>query len=280
MFGSSPEICYPFSMKLHIGHVEPHAALLRVPPDGRHLYKVMKAEHAMASIASGYLHFNRVDRYVDFHGADPYDGAQLPEDLAANQAMAFASARTWTLADYYDQARERTFACCFSLRNSEHIWREYAQGAERGKIGMIFDFTRLRERLNATLNGARLQLANGEFADQIFSVNYGEIEYIDRTSFRANRELMQNPIIYTFMKEEKYKPENEMRIALSALGIGRFVLRDGSQLIFPDSLQLDFDFRAAIRDGTIAGFEYDRGGDSNWFKTELTKLGITAVGGV
>lgn len=270
--------CYNCGVKLHLGHIEPHAALLRAPAEGQRLYKVMKAEHAIASIAGGYLHFNRVDRYGDFRGADPYDGAQLPEDLAANQAAAFEAAKTWTLADYYDQARARTYACCFSLENSAHIWREYARGGEHGKVGVIFDFAKLRERLNTTLDGARMRLGNGELADQIFSVNYGNINYVDSARFRANGELMQNPIAYTFMKDEQYKPEAEMRIALSALGIGKFILRDRSEFVFPDSLQLSFDFRAAIRDGVIVGFEGDPSGDNEWFASQLVKLGITAVG--
>lgn len=271
-------ICYSAGVKLHLGHIEPHAALLRAPAEGQRLYKVMKAEHAISSIAGGYLHFNRVDRYGDFAGADPYDGAQLPEDLAANQAAAFASETPWTLAHYYDQARARTYACCFSLENSEHIWREYARDAERGKVAVIFDFAKLRERLNSTLDGARMRLSNGELADQIFSVNYGEIDYIDRASFRANRELMQNPIVYTFMKDEQYKPEAEMRIALSALGIGKFIVRDRSEFVFPDTMQLHFNFRSAIQDGVIVGFEADPAGDNAWFTAELAKLGITAVG--
>lgn len=259
-------------MKLHLGHIEPHAALLRAPPGERRLYKVMKAEHAIASIAGGYLHFNRVDCYRDFPGADPYDGAQLPEDMAANQAAAFASQRVWTLADYYEQARTRTYACCFSLKNSDHIWREYAQGGAHGKIGIVFDFAKLRDRLNATFGGARLRLSNGETADQVFSINYGEVDYVDRQSFRANGTLMQNPIVYTFIKDAAFSPENEMRIALSALGIGQFILRDGRVFAFPESLQVDFDFRSSIQDGTVVSFEGDPEGNNSWFADELAKL--------
>lgn len=264
-------------MKLHLGQIQPHAPLLRAPSESQHLYKVMKAEHAIASIAAGYLHFNRVDCYRDFPGADPYDGAQLPEDIAANQAAAFTSTRAWTAADYYDQARGRTYACCFSLKNSDHIWREYAHGAEHGKIGIVFNFAKLRDRLNATLNGARLRLSNGEPADQIFSINYGVIDYVDRQSFRANKSLLQNPIVYTFMKDATFGQESELKIALSALGIGQFILRDGSQLNFPESLQVDFDFRAAIHDGAIVGFEGDPGGSNDWFARELVELGIRVI---
>lgn len=266
-------------VKLHLGQIEPHAPLLRLPPDGQLLYKVMKVEHLVASVTRGYLHFNRVDRYGDFAGADPYDGQQLPADLPANQAAAFAGASKWTLADYYNQARARTYACCFSLENSDHIWRDYAEDAAHGKVCVVFNFAKLRQRLNDTLAAnARLLLPNGDLADQIFSINYGVIDYVDRTAFRANGELMQNPIRYTFIKGENHSPDQELRIALSALGIGKFVLRDRAELIFPDSLQMRFGFAAAISDGTIVEILVEPGGDRAYLIDELAKIGIGAVG--
>jgi len=42
---------------------EPHALLLRQPAPEQLLYKVMRAEHLIDSIAGSYIHFNRVDRY-------------------------------------------------------------------------------------------------------------------------------------------------------------------------------------------------------------------------
>ncbi len=266
-------------MKLHLGQIEPHAPLLRAPPERQLLYKVMKAEHLIASIAGGYLHFNRVDRYRDFPGADPHDGEQLLEDLAANQAAAFTSERHWTLADYYEQARARTYACCFSLENSDHIWANYAQDAVHGKVCVVFDFAKLRQRLNATFStGARLVLPNQETVDQIFTVNYGVIDYVDRAVFRANHEFMQNPIVYTFLKDAEFAPDRELRIALSALGIGKFVLRDRSELQFSDNLHLGFDFRGAIGDGTISEILAEPGGDNAYLVAEFAKLRIGAEG--
>ena len=63
-----------------LGGVEPHAPLLTIPPDGQLLYKIMSVENLLRSIVGNYLHFNRVDSYSDFPGADPHDGRQLPED--------------------------------------------------------------------------------------------------------------------------------------------------------------------------------------------------------
>ena len=65
-----------------LGLIEPHAPLLRRPPAGQLLYKVMSVENCVRSIEGSYLHFNRVDSHKDFSGADDHDGEQLPGDQA------------------------------------------------------------------------------------------------------------------------------------------------------------------------------------------------------
>jgi len=64
-----------------LGSIEPHAHLLKVPPDDQLLYKIISIENLLRSIKGKYLHFNRVDSYTDFPGADRYDGKQLAKDL-------------------------------------------------------------------------------------------------------------------------------------------------------------------------------------------------------
>jgi hypothetical protein len=66
------------------GNIEPHAQLLNIPPDDQLLYKVMTIENLLSSIAGSYLHFNRVDSYVESPAADLHDGQQLPQDLRGN----------------------------------------------------------------------------------------------------------------------------------------------------------------------------------------------------
>ena len=63
-----------------LGTIEPHEGLLNRPPNDQLLYKVMLAEDLIKSISGSYLHFNRVDSYKEFDGADVNDGAQLPKD--------------------------------------------------------------------------------------------------------------------------------------------------------------------------------------------------------
>ena len=163
-----------------LGSIEPHAALLDQPPEDQLLYKVMRTEDLLKSISCEYLHFNRVDRYKDFPGADAYDGQQLPKDQQGNENTKFVKAPNYSASDYYDQSRARTYACSFSMKNSDHIWQKYGNGGEKGKVCVVFEFGKLRSTLNKTLQHGNSALEyNGVRCCQIFSVNYGLVEYIE-----------------------------------------------------------------------------------------------------
>lgn len=259
-----------------LGSVEPHALMLNVPSDGQLLYKMMTGENLLRTIAKGYLHFNRVDSYIDFHpGADPHDGQQLPKDQERNASVRFEKAPDFSAADYYDQSRARTYACCFSLENSDFIWNKYANDSAIGKVCVVFGFGSLRATVNQTLQPGNAVLEyNSNRCRQIFSVNYGIVEYVEWDSHQAIAEHFPNPIEYTYLKDKSFSEEKELRISLSALGIGRFVLKDGSTMPFPPSLQLAFDFRAAIEDGTIQQILCAPDCDSDFLLAELHKLRI------
>lgn len=277
----APENLPPASVPTPLGSIEPHSGLLVAPPEGQLLYKVMSIENCLRSITGGYLHFNRVDSYADFPGADPHDGRQLPADLPGNTGARFTKAPNFSAADYYDQARARTYACCFSLENSDYIWTSYGNGSEKGKVALVFDFNRLRARLNASLDPAtaRLQCGNGAMCHQIFDVNYGVVEYVDWQQHQANAEHLPNPIKYVYMKSEQFKDENELRVSLSALGIGHFVLQDGSRLEFAPSLQVPFDFRAAFSDQTVLQVLCAPDCDKAFLLAEMARLGINPAPG-
>jgi hypothetical protein len=258
-----------------LGSIEPHAGLLKRPADGQLLYKVMTVENLLRSISGAYLHFNRVDSYKDFPGADDRDGRQLPNDQPGNAATRFAGAPDFSAAAYYDQSRNRTYACCFSLEESESLWTNYASGSEKGKIGIVFEFGKLRAALNMTLQTGNSALEyNGVRCHQIFSINYGMVEYVNWDTHRANEERLPNPIIYSYLKDKSLHEERELRISLSAPGIGQFMLNDGTRVNFPVSLQMPFDFRAALADRTIK--EILRGPDCDvaFLVAELNKMQI------
>jgi hypothetical protein len=257
------------------GLIEPHAGLLKQPPGDARLYKVMSVENFLRSVAGGYLYFNRVDSYRDFPKADLADGSQLAGDREANSKARFEKDPGFSLADYYDRSRSRTYACCFSLENSEYIWSEYGKGGSKGKVGIVFDFAKLRTGLNKTLKPGSVALqANGARCRQIFSVNYGIVDYVNWGKHRANLDRAPNPIIYTYLKDKEFADERELRVSLSALGIGHYVLANGSPLEFPAGLQLDFRFGPAIADGTITEILYGPGCETDFVCAELRKLGI------
>lgn len=259
-----------------LGNVEPHAHMLKCPPASQLLYKMMKIEDLLRSIDGGYLHFNRVDAYTDGPAADKKDGLQPQKDRPGNASAKFAKDPQFSAADYYDQARARTYACCFSMENTDYIWDQYANSSKKGKVCVVFNFGKLRAILNQSLKlGNPVHEYNGKTLHQIFSINYGIVEYEDWANVRMNAGRLQNPIRYTYLKDKAYFEDEELRISLSAFGLGHFSLADGSLLDFPGSLPMPFDFRAAFVDGTIQKIEYAPDSDTNFIHAELAKLGIT-----
>lgn len=259
-----------------VGGIEPHANLLTVPSDDLPLYKIMKMEDLVRLSQENYLHFNRVDRYADFPWADPHDGQQLSADLPGNSGARFEGDPDFSAANYYDQSRARTYACCFSIENSKHIWDNYANGSDKGKVGVVFNFLPLRSMINRALApGNAILEYNGQRFRQIFSVNYGIVQYIEWDSYRENSERLPNQIMYTYFKDrEKFSKEKEFRISLSAIGIGEFALKDGSTVQFPSSLRLAFDFRSALANGAIRQILYAPDSDYDYLLNELRKLDI------
>ncbi|MDK2124307.1 DUF2971 domain-containing protein [Parachitinimonas caeni] len=258
------------------GSIEPHAPLLTVPPEDQLLYKIMSVENLLHSITGSYLYFNRVDSYADFPNADKNDGQQLPMDQAANATTKFEARPDYDAAQYYDQCRARTYACCFSTENSDYIWKNYANGSEKGKVCVVFEFGKLRTLLNSALDpeGAVLRY-NGEVFRQIFDVNYGLVDYVDWDSHRANEQHLPNPIRYTYIKDAaRFSEEKELRISLSAISMGHFVLKDGARIQFPTSLLLGFDFCKAIASTAIREILLTPDADAGFLTRELSKLRI------
>jgi len=250
--------------------------MLDQPNGGRLLYKVMTIENLVRSVKGSYLHFNRVNSYSDFPGADQHDGQQSPTDRPLNEAKKFRNAPQHSLANYYDQCRARTYACCFSLENSDHIWRNFGNGSELGKVCVVFEFGKLRATLNETLSSTDTALFYGGIRCRpIFSINYGLIDYVDWEKQRLNSVSLANPIEYTYMKDAKFLPENELRISLSALGIGKLVLNDGMEMEFPKDLQMTFDFRRATATNVIREVKVLKDEHRAALEAEFRKQGIS-----
>jgi hypothetical protein len=229
-----------------LGCVEPHKNLLKQPDNKQTLYKVMSIENFFKSIEGNYLYFNRVDSYED----DLADGKQLPSEEGSNKSITFEKSPDFTLEHYYNQSRERTYACCFSLNNSQCIWRNYGNQEDgRGKICIEFEFDELRNYLNATIQSAtdnNLLIYNGLRCHQIFNINYGMVQYVPWSNYKRDSAYVANPLEYIYLKDKRYQDEQELRVSLSALGLGHFALDDGSNLDFPYGIPVMFEWRKIL----------------------------------
>jgi hypothetical protein len=233
-----------------LGWVEPHRQLLQQPESGALLFKVVKVRYLIDMLEKRYLHFQRVDTYTD----DRSDGEELPLDRKVSEGMGFEKDPTYTVAKYFDTSRARTYACCFSLEYSAYLWETYAP--DRDAVCLVFDFDKLRERLNATVQAALesdgLLMHEDIRLKQIFSINYGIVEYVDRATHALHAVTIANPIQFTYLKEKsRFAKEQELRISLGALGFGHFVLNSGEKIAFPTAMQMGFNFPEAFASRTI-----------------------------
>lgn len=110
----------------------------------------------------------------------------------------------------------------------------------------VFDSDWLRQSLNAQIAPGTARLVWGDGScRQIFSINYGIVEYVDHDLHRLNAEQLPNPVLYTYLKAGRFRAERELRVTLSAIGMGKLVF--GGQIMdLPSSRQMQFDFRTAI----------------------------------
>lgn len=76
------------------------------------------------------------------------------------------------------------------------------------------------------------------------------------------------------MKDKAFEAETELRVSLSALGLGRFVLADGSDIAFPHSLAFDFDYRAAYESGAIERILLSPDCDKAHLDAQLARFGM------
>ncbi|MGA0542921.1 hypothetical protein [Neotabrizicola sp. VNH66] len=228
----------------YFGLIEPHAPLLVQPADDQALFKIMAIDDFERSLAGAYLFFKRVDTYQD----DENDGALSPVDRDMARQGYFEKAPHRTLDDYYSDSRRRTYACCFSKENSRYIWENYGgSGGPETKVAVCTTFGTLRRLVNESV--ARQLASEVEWVCHL-SVNYGCVWYTDWQTDRLTDGTHPNPILATFHKDRvRFQHEQELRIALSAFGMGQLQGRDGSPFTPPDHLCYPFDLKSALERG-------------------------------
>jgi hypothetical protein len=269
---------------LEHGNIEPHAPLLKRPADTQELVKIMRVGDFLRSVKERYLHFQRVDSYKDFPTADSSDGVQPVLDRAVNAGITFEKAPSYAVAEYYDSCRARSYACSFSLEDTPMIWERYGLGDPVGKVGVVFNFGKLRETLNTNVGNepGRSALMVGNIrCKQVFYINHGLIEYVDAGAVQMNKDLLPNPIIYSYLKDgAQFAGEKELRVTLATLGVGTFALADGSEIVFPPSMRLDFDFQAALGNGTIVRVLVETDDVKSHLEKELEILRVRTMSGI
>lgn len=222
--------------------IEPHAYLLRKPDHKALLYKIISLENFFDMIQNKYLYFRRVDTYKD----DTRDSDQPDKDKRISEKSKFESSPDYNAKKYYAECRSKTYACCFSTENTEHIWEHYG---DENTLCLIFEAEKLVTFLNAAFDKSSL-VYFGKTLKNFFYINYGLVTYGDIDDCFLNKYL-PNPIKYVYFKSaKKYAEEKEFRISLSCCGIFKYRL-DGAEFNFPESVQFGFDLIEAAKKGVL-----------------------------
>lgn len=266
------------SKNMENSFVESHKMFLKRVDDETALYKVVSFGNFLKMLEGNYLHFNRVDGYTD----DKNDSAQPERERLMNQKLYFEKDPNFTLRNYYEGCRKRSYACCFSLNvpKADH-WKESGGKESQKAICLVMNFGKLKFLLNETFRNARLVAGNNiilhnqmagrdllclhldgrgnvakeyrhDNAVQIFHLNYGVVGYGDFANDIISPDAKPNPIEYLYFKDNKYKKEKELRISLSAIGMGIIQLPNGQLFDFSNSLSFGFNFDQAVSCGAIS----------------------------
>jgi hypothetical protein len=225
--------------------VEPHKNIL-TQQSGILLYKIIDYNHFLDMLDYNYIYFSRVDKYKDIRDSD------LPnKEREIYKYIKFENNPKVSLIDYYNSCRAKTYACCFSIKNSPYIWQEYG-GNNAKKVCLVFDSNSLIKYLNKIMCSAKIQY-NNKIISNFFYINYGLVKYGSLKEVIDQKPL--NPIRYTFFKDKKYNKDNEFRISLSCNGAPKYKI-NGSEFIFPKSIKLSsFNFKEVFYSEIIKRIE-------------------------
>ncbi len=135
--------------------------------------------------------------------------------------------------------------------------------------------------LNETCDPEKSRLSyNGLLCWPIFSLNYGIVDYVEFDTHRITEPYLPNPIQYVYLKSAAlYSRERELRVTLSAPGMGHFALKDGSLMEFPRSLEVPFDFRRAFANDAIQRLLCSPDCAAGFVRAELEKRRIAPAAG-
>jgi len=205
------------------------------------LYKIVNIDDFIDMIKNNYLYFKRVDTYRD----DCRD-SDIPDHDQPIAEKEYFQDSNHNLLNYYRNFRERSYACCFTLKHTPYIWRHYGSN-NKDAICIVFNYNKFLQYIRN--NGLQVTLNNKRYS--FFNLNGGLVKYgslINESLIKNNNSYLTNPIHHIYFKDVKYKNEHEYRLSLS-FPIGGYVNiidKDNKKsLDFPNSVKFEFDFTLA-----------------------------------
>tara|TARA_R110002110_G_C13467715_1_gene719477 strand:+ start:2757 stop:3542 length:786 start_codon:yes stop_codon:yes gene_type:complete len=244
--------------------IEPHEQLLTKPSNDTLLYKIVPSKFFFDMLRNDYLYFRRVDTYHD----DNRDSEQPDNHNDTYGKKVFEKDPTFTLTDYYNRCRARTYACCFTTENTKYIEDNYSNG-DPSCICLVFQCGKFIEQLNSIYNETKISFKN-QLLENFFYINYGLVTYGKFNNFISKRGDMANPIEFAYFKDEdKYSKEKEFRITLSTHGMPKaFQLPDKSKFSFPDFIKIELNFKEALISNALKMILISKNHSTN-FRSEL-----------
>lgn len=245
--------------------IEPHSPLLTKPNNSVLLYKIISSTNFIDMYINKYLYFRRVDTYHD----DKRDSDQPVPDKKISKKSKFIYSPDYNARKYYIESRKRTYACCFSTVETQYLWNHYGQD-DPNAICLIFNCHYLKDFINSFYGHSRI-LYNNQYIKNFFHINYGLVNYVDINNQYLNKSF-PNPIKYAYLKDKKmFLEEKEFRVTLSCFGMGKFMLPDGTEFTFPESITLGFDFDEAVKKNVLRNIKlFDK--NNKRLKTELKDI--------
>jgi len=229
----------------------PHYELLDQPKSKANLFKIISTKNYEDMLSNSYLYFNRVDMYDD----DKRDSDLPYQDREIRKKIVFEKNPNTNFYDAIDKrVRPRTFACCFSIRETHYMWREYSDNVNNS-VCLVFDYQKLFKYLEDTYPTSCFLDEDNIRRDQ-FYINCGMVNYIDYdTGLTQNGEPHRNLYEYAFNKDQGYHKEKEFRIALQPKPLGKHTNEHNT----PGFIQLSCDYDVMVREGVILGVKNYRG---------------------
>ena len=182
------------------------------PNKNSYLYKVITKSCYEDMLKNNYLYFNRVDQYED----DKRDSDRPDKDKNISQQVTFDKNKNVTLDDCYNRSRSKIYACCFSQKITEELWKTYGKEDYTKSVCLVIKSENLIRFTDDVISKKH------EISDQhgnTFTIplcyNHGLVTYCDYRNDQVTKKHLPNLVKFAFFKDKKkFSSEKEFRIIL------------------------------------------------------------------